>query len=75
MANGRGPDYEDKRDVADVQPRKHPAGRITPVLDPNEARQGATHHNVRLVLAISLGVSIVAMAIVYFAFFQTTEPL
>ena len=75
MANVRGPDYKDIRDVADARRPKDPAGRITPVLDPNEARQGATHHNVRFVLAISLGVAIIAMAIIYFAFFQTTEPL
>ena len=75
MANVRAPDYDDKQDVADVPPPKDPAGRIAPVLDPNEARQGATHHNVRFVLAISLAVVVVAMAIAYFAFFPAAEPL
>ena len=33
------------------------------------ARQGVTHHNVRYVLMISLGVAIVALVLAYFVFF------
>jgi hypothetical protein len=40
------------------------------VLEPNEARQGVTHHNVRRVLAISLAGIVVAYLVIYFAFFH-----
>jgi hypothetical protein len=33
------------------------------------ARQAVTHHNVRYVLAISLGVVVVLMVVAYFGFF------
>jgi hypothetical protein len=46
-----------------------PGARITPVLEPNEARAGITHHNVRFVLAISLGVAALVLAMVLFAYF------
>jgi hypothetical protein len=35
----------------------------------NAARQGVTGHNVRYVLAISRGVAVVILAIIWFAFF------
>jgi hypothetical protein len=39
------------------------------VLEPNEARGGVTHHNVRVVLAVSLTLAVLAMGIAYLAFF------
>ncbi len=75
MADVRAPDYKDPRDEAATPPPKDRTGLITPVLEPNEARQGATHHNVRYVLAIGLGAAIVAMAIAYFIFFPTMDPM
>lgn len=33
------------------------------------ARQAVTHHNVRYVLAISLGVAVIVLFFAYFAFF------
>jgi hypothetical protein len=36
----------------------------------NKARQGVTGHNVRYVLAISLGAAVVILAILWFAFFM-----
>jgi len=69
MADLRAPDYKDKVDESPVPPRRSPDGRLTPVLEPNEARGGVTHHNVRLVLGISLAVVVVGMAVAYFAFF------
>lgn len=38
-------------------------------IPPTNARQAVTQHNVRYVLAISLGVAIVVLVIAYFAFF------
>jgi uncharacterized membrane protein SpoIIM required for sporulation len=38
-------------------------------LPETNARQGVTHHNVRYVLAISLGVVIIGMVLAYFVFF------
>jgi hypothetical protein len=35
----------------------------------NNARQGVTHHNVRYVLFISLGVAVIALILAYFIFF------
>lgn len=75
MADVRAPDYKDKTDESASPPPRAPGGRITPVLEPNEARQGATHHNVRYVLGVSLAVVIVAMAVAYFAFFPRTTTL
>jgi hypothetical protein len=34
-----------------------------------KARQGVTHHNVRVVLAVSLGLTVLALVFAYFAFF------
>lgn len=69
MTDVRAPDYKDKADESPTPPRRAPGGRVTPVLEPNEARGGVTHHNVRLVLGISLAVVVVGMAVAYFAFF------
>lgn len=75
MPDIRAPDYNDRRDEAPVRPPVDPRGRITPVLEPNEARQGATHHNVRYVLAVSLAAAFIAMAVAYFFFFPTILPM
>lgn len=75
MPDVRAPDYNDRRDEAPARPPADPRGGITPVLEPNEARQGATHHNVRYVLAVSLAAAFIAMAVAYFFFFPTIEPM
>lgn len=69
MADVRAPDYKDKVDESPTPPPRAPSGRLTPVLEPNEARGGVTHHNVRLVLGISLAVAVIGMAVAYFAVF------
>jgi hypothetical protein len=69
MADVRAPDYKDKVDEDPTPPPRAPGGRLTPVLEPNEARGGVTHHNMRLVLGISLAAVVVGMVIAYFAFF------
>jgi hypothetical protein len=72
MPTDRAPDYDDKRDEG-----RRPtvtANAPAPVLEPNEARGAATHHNVRFVLAVSVGVLIVAYVILYFAFFRGSAP-
>lgn len=66
MPTERALDYNDKTDEA--SPAK-PASRSAPNLEPNEARGGVTHHNVRVVLAASIAGAVVILAIVYFAFF------
>ena len=69
----RSSDYNDKTDEA---PRQQPAAAGAPVLHPNEARQGVTHQNVRVVLGFSLAGVVVAMAIAYFVFFAgATTPI
>ena len=70
----RSSDYSDKTDEATIPPRPQLDGPVVPVLEPNEARQGITHQNVRVVLAVSLGVAVVAMVVVYVAFFGGTAP-
>ena len=70
MANERSPDYDDKTDEAPV--RVHQRGG--PLLEPNEARAGMTHHNVRYVLAVSLGLIVVAFIVVYVLFFAGSSP-
>lgn len=75
MSDARAPDYDDKQDEADVPPPKDKSGRITPVLEPNEARQGATHHGVRYVLGLSLGLVVIGFIAAYFLFFPTTDPM
>jgi hypothetical protein len=80
MSDLRSPDYDEKRDEAPTLAPRNPTGRITPVLEPNEARGGVTHHNVRTILAVSLFAVVIAMAIAWLFFFpapgavQTTLP-
>jgi hypothetical protein len=71
----RSPDYSDSTDEAERPLRPSPGETITPVLKPNEARGGVTHHNVRLILAVSLFLVIAAMIVAYFGFFPTPEPM
>ena len=72
MPTARAPDYDDKTDEG---PRPaSTASAPAPVLEPNEARQATTHHNVRYVLAISIAVLVVAYVIVYFSFFNGSSP-
>lgn len=71
----RSPDYSDSTDEAENPPAVRPGETITPVLRPNEARGGVTHHNVRVILAVSLFLVIAAMTIAYFGFFPTPEPM
>jgi len=52
------PDYDTEVDVGEAVN-----------LPENNARQGVAQHHVRYVLAISLGVVVIAMAIAYFVFF------
>ena len=61
----RAPDYDDKRDESGRV--RAPAG--APVLEPNEARQGVPHHNVRLVLAVSTLAVVAAFIVIYLAYF------
>ena len=76
MADVRAPDYKDKVDESPAPPRGSANGRLTPVLEPNEARGGVAHHNVLRVLGISLAVVVVGMAVAYFAFFPLgAEPV
>lgn len=64
----RAPDYQDRTDEG---PRPATAtGTEAPVLPPNEARGGVTHHNVRVVLAVSLGLIVLVFLLVYLAFFS-----
>jgi len=63
----RAPDYDDKSDEGPTP--RHVASEPAPVLEPNEARGAATHHNVRYVLLIGVVALVVIYAIVYFAFF------
>lgn len=73
MADVRAPDYNDKTDESDTPP-KRPTGTITPVLEPNEARQGVTRHNVWRVLLISLTGVVVAFVLIYLFFFSGPTP-
>lgn len=70
----RAPEYDDKTDEAPPSPRARRGRRMAPVLEPNEARQGVTHHNVRFMLAIGLGVAVLVLAVVYVAFFSGGVP-
>jgi hypothetical protein len=63
----RSSDYDDKTDE-DPTLRRTTTG-TGPVLEPNEARGGVAHHNVRVVLVVSLVLIVVVFAIVYAAFF------
>ncbi len=68
MPANRSPDYNDTIDEAPVPPAV--ADAPAPVLHPNEARGGATHHNVRWVLAVSLVGVIAAYLVIYVAFLR-----
>ena len=46
-----------------------PSDRQRPVLSKNEARQGATGHNVRYVLGFSLAAIIIAFTVIYVVYF------
>jgi hypothetical protein len=51
--------------------RTNPAtGQPQPVLTTQEAREGATGHNVRYVLGYGLGGVVLAFLIVYFVYFH-----
>jgi len=65
----RSPDYDSKTDE-DTRPRDLSTDGRAPVLEPNEARQGVTHHNVRRVLAISVAALAIAYVILYFVYFH-----
>jgi uncharacterized membrane protein SpoIIM required for sporulation len=69
MSSGRSPDYDSKIDE-DARQRPSPPAGQAPVLEPTEARQGITHHNVRIVLAVSVGVLVIAYVIIYLLFFH-----
>jgi hypothetical protein len=69
----RAPDYKDQTDEADIPPPAL-AGGTAPALEPNEARQGATHHNVRYVLGLGIFGIVVAFLVVYVAFFANGAP-
>jgi hypothetical protein len=61
----RSPDYDDKRDESGLVRGPTPGA---PTLEPNEARQGVPHQNVRLVLAVSTAAVIVAFILIYLAY-------
>ncbi len=63
----RAPDYDDKTEEAPVPP-PYTSG-TAPILEPNEARGGVTHHNVRVVLAVGLAGAVAVLVIAYIAFF------
>ena len=63
----RSSDYDDKTDEDPALRRA--VTETGPVLEPNEARGGIAHHNVRIVLVVSLVLIVVAFAVVYVAFF------
>ena len=52
MSTVRSPEYDDKRDETPLT-KAELARPASAVLEPNEARGGSTHHNMRYVLAIS----------------------
>lgn len=63
----RSADYDDKTDEAPSRQPAVPPG--TTVLEPNEARQGVTHQNVRMVLGFGLAGAVVVLAIAWIVFF------
>jgi hypothetical protein len=69
----RAPDYNDRTDEAPVPPPAM-AGGMAPALEPNEARQGVTHHNVRYVLGVGIVGVVLAFLVVYLAFFAGGAP-
>ena len=68
----RSPEFSDKTDEA-ARPPPQPPGKA-PTLEPNEARQGVAHKNVRFVLAVGLIGAIIAMVIAYLWFFGGGAP-
>ena len=72
MATDRSPDYNEKADEAPRLAAARPLSSLA--LEPNEARQGMTHHNVRYVLGISLGRIVLAFIVVYVMFFAGSAP-
>src|SRR5262245_53565238 len=68
----RAPDYNDKTDETPL-PSREQRRPASAVLEPNEARQGVTHHNVRYVLAIGLLLVVVAFGVIYL-FATAREP-
>lgn len=76
MSNARSPEYNDKRDETPLSPEElnRPASAV---LEPNEARGGSTHHNMRYVLAISTTAIVVIFAALWLfwvARTPTNEP-
>ena len=69
----RSPDYSDPTDEAESPPAMRRGETIAPVLKPNEARGGVTHHNVRIILAVSLLAAVAALTIAYLGFFPAAE--
>jgi len=69
MSTGRSPDYDSKMDEDPRQRPSPPEGRA-PVLGPTEARGGSTHHNVRVVLAVSIAVLVIAYIALYLIYFH-----
>lgn len=69
----RSPDYDERRDESRRQPPLDPEGRITPVLEPNEARAGTTKPRMWRVLAAGLVGAVVVMLIAWFLFFPTPD--
>lgn len=62
----RSPDYDDKRDESGPVRGSGPPG--APTLEPNEARQGAAHHNVRTVLVVSTLAVVAAFIVIYLVY-------
>jgi hypothetical protein len=63
----RSADYDDKSDES--LGRQPPIAPGTTVLEPNEARQGVTHQNVRMVLGFGLAGAVIVLAIAWIVFF------
>jgi hypothetical protein len=53
----------------DVGIQKSPGERVPIEKSTNKARQGVTGHNVKYVLAISLGAAVLVLASLWFVFF------
>jgi hypothetical protein len=54
----------------DTQRHAPPPGDKSTTVSPTRARAGATGHNVRYVLAVSLAAIIIAFAVVYLTYFS-----
>lgn len=65
MSTGRSPEYDDTRDERPLSPveAQRPANVV---LEPNEARGGSTHHNMRYVLGISIAILVIVFAGLWF---------